>query len=208
MDHHSPAVSNLVVRDYREVPVDELPQRLELEWRNCRAGLLSTARRPRKRWTETLNFARPLILSSAPQFELILWVPQEATLDLEPAVRQEQAFLLDAYRDLFESPNAPLLERYQKTLQSHITHQETSLFPRLEALAPIERATRELGYEHQGLKKGLERLPKLVEQSHRGELEARQRERFDLDFYHLLEHHIERERDALYPAQAYLQAIS
>lgn len=201
-------MSGLSCRDYRALPLEELPGRLAADWANCSGGLLSTARRPRKRWTETLGFARALILSSAPQFEIILWVPNECELPLPKEVAQEQEFLLDSYGRLLDqqSPqSSELLERYSHTLRTHIHEQEAVLFPELVELAPIERAARELGYEHRGLEKGMERLPEIVRLSQLGELDPHARERFSLDFYHLLEHHLERERDALYPARAYLQ---
>lgn len=192
--------------DHRNLDPEDLAERFRLDWAEADGGLLTTARRPRKRWTQDLDFARPLILSSAPQFELILWTPLDLALELSEEVATEQDYLLGRYKPLFDGREA--VADYVARLTTHIEHQESVLFPQLTQLAPIERALRELSYEHRGLEKGALRIPELVAQAQAGTLTAKSREQFDLDFFHLLEHHVERERDALFPAQKFLQQFS
>ncbi len=199
MDRVSAAVIELI--DLRETPLEDLPERVQLEWTPPATLILS--RRPSNRWMEGLNFARPLRLSSAPLYELVLWVSPEALPELPPELQQEHQELLRGYHALFREDGD--VEAYLGLLEQHIRYQETQLFATIGAALPIERALRELGYEHRGLEKGAARVRDAVAQHRRGELEKKARDRLDLDFYHLLEHHIERERDALLPAWSFLQ---
>jgi hypothetical protein len=50
-------------------------------------------------------------------------------------------------------------------------------------------------------------MPAILEQQRAEVLENRARERFDLDFYHLLEHNLERKLEAVYPALAYFESM-
>lgn len=190
--------------DLREEALETLPERVKEAW--AAPGCLILSRRPSKNWVESLEFAHPLRLSSAPLYELILWLEPSQLGALPEEVRVDQRELLDGYHRLFREEGD--LEAYLSRLTEHIRSQEKELFPSVAALAPVERALRELSYEHRGLEKGALRLREAVAQHRRGELEKKDKDRLDLDFYHLLEHHIERERDALYPACSFLQINS
>lgn len=193
-------MSALPLLDLRERPVESLPTELEARWKEGRGdALLVASRRPSKRWTAPLDFARPLHLASAPLYELVLWVDAELDLSLPADVVEEQREMLAGYRGLFEQPSG--WEAYDARLRRHIRDQEAELYPRLLERAPVERATRELSYEHRGLEKGCQRLGEMLRA---GGLEKKDRDRLDLDFFHLLEHHVERERDALIPAWIFL----
>ncbi len=193
-------VSAALIRlhDLRDVSVGDLLPHLVDLWRQHGGPLLTVSRRPDKHWTRTIDFARPLILSSAPLYELVLWVDPEEEIVLPEDALQEQAALLGGYLALFsdESP----VENYLELLDRHIESQDRGLYLQIARLAPLERALRELGYEHKGLKQGASALPQAIEKHRAGRLEKKARERLDLDFYHLLEHHLERERLALIPA--------
>lgn len=194
----------IALTDLSEVTLETLPTRVRREWEEHGSGLLTLSRRPSKRWTADLQFAHPLILSSAPLYELILWLNPDQ-LEVPKEDRDEQRFLLEGYRQLFAGELE--VEEYIARLHQHIARQESGLFPHLVSLAPMERATRELGYEHRGLEKGAAQLAIAVADFRAGKLEKVSRERLDLDFYHLLEHHIERERDALIPAWKWLSKV-
>ena len=190
-------------------PPTHLPDVLEKAWQQRQTSyLLSLARRPKKNWTRELDFAHPLVLSSAPQFELILWVPSDSNTQLPEAIQAEQDYLLKAYAPLFETSQESRFEDYKSRLLAHIQTQESQLWHELqgEATTPgcappeLGRALRELSYEHRGLEKGLTSLEQALKKAQRGQLLAKEREKLDLDFYHLLEHHLEREAQALYPA--------
>lgn len=189
--------------DFRQTPSEELPARLRKAWEESPSGLLTVSRRPAKRWTRELDFAHALILSSAPLYELVLWLDPALVPNLPEAVKEEQDYLLRGYQRLFSGELE--VEEYIARLDQHIALQERELFPAIAALAPVERSLRELGYEHRGLEKGAASLSEAVKDFHLGKLEKGARERLDLDFFHLLEHHIERERDALIPAWKWLE---
>lgn len=191
--------------DLRATPVDDLPNQLQLAWNRSPGCMLTVSRRPGRRWTKSIAFAQALVLSSAPLYELILWLESSAIPILPTAVVEEQSYLLQGYHSLFSGELE--VEDYLQRLLAHIQDQERQMFPAMATLAPVERALRELGYEHQGLSKGAENLRSAVAAHQRGKLEKAARERLDLDFYHLLEHHIERERDAVIPAWKWLEKL-
>jgi hypothetical protein len=185
--------------DLREVPLESLPQAVHEHWHAQDNGqLLTISRRPHKKWTTSLDFARPLVLSSSPMFEQILWTDRESSLPLPESVQQEQDALLAGYHRLFRGEGS--VETYLKTLRRHVEEQEAVFYPALLKLAPLERALRELGYEHQGLLKNAAQLCEAVPRHQAGQLARKEKDRLDLDFFHLLEHHLERERDAIVPA--------
>jgi hypothetical protein len=185
--------------DLRSEPVDSLPDRISEAWRQAPRLLLTVSRRPGKRWTQGMTFARGLVLASAPLYELVLWIDRATEFPLMPAeALQDQEELLGGYQRLFSQESD--VEAYCQLLSRHIEHQERHLFPQLTELAPVDRATRELCYEHRGLEKGIEALRMAISSNQGGRLSKKDKDRLDLDFFHLLEHHLERERDAVFPA--------
>ena len=194
----------IALTDLREADLETLPTRVRREWEEHGSGLLTLSRRPSKRWTASLDFAHPLILSSAPLYELILWL-DDNQVELPQEDHDEQHFLLEGYRQLFAGELE--VDEYVAQLHQHIARQESELFPHLVSLAPVERATREMGYEHRGLEKEAKKLAVAVAGFLAGKFEKADRDRLDLDFYHLLEHHVERERDALIPAWKWLSKV-
>ena len=79
--------------------------------------MLVASRRPSKSWTKALDFARPLTLSSAPLYELILWVDPRAETPLPQEAEQDQHALLRDYPALFSAGGC--VERYLERLHRH-----------------------------------------------------------------------------------------
>lgn len=184
---------------------DQLPSQLKEDLdSNSSAVLIWVARRPRKNWFAGLSDHTALVLSSAPRYEQIVWLPPNYRPESPLGFEQECEYLLNAYRELFELKtcvsDCSALHTYCDTLNRHISSQEQELFPRALQNLPIDRCLRELSYEHRGLEIGLKRLPTVLQAARDGILSKREKELFDLDFFHLLEHHLERESGALYPA--------
>lgn len=196
--------------DFRDVELEKLPQRLLESLAHCsEKPLFWLARRPSKRWHLKLTDRHGLLLSSAPQYEQILWLPCGQSPEIPEDFKSQSDSLLTSYHDLFrihdKEQRLSAGASYREALAEHIEDQEL-LFSQhaLSRIGPLSRCLRELGYEHLGLRRGSERLPALLSSA---ELATPLKERFDLDFYHLLEHHLERERDALYPALVALELI-
>lgn len=194
----------MVCHDLRSRSATDLPSILESLWVESPRGLLAVSHRPHKKWTAALTFAHPLIFSSSALYELILWAPKDLDLNLSDEVALEQRRLLDDYRDIFKPEDRSLqrqaLKLYTDQIHQHIARDESNFYPLLLERIPVERALKELSYEHRGLEKGLQDISKSLEDRPHEKLTAKERERLDLNFYHLLEHHLERERNALYPA--------
>lgn len=190
--------------DQRALPLEQLEGQLLSDLsKSPNKPVLWTARRPRKRWFVGLVAHRPLVLASSSQFEQILWLPPDALAPVPEEWQTESESLLEDYPRLFESGDA---QSYSERVRSHIAKQESELFDELKSRLPsTERALRELCYEHRGLEAGLERLPTILSRFRSGDLSSRDRERFDLDFYHLLEHNLERKLEAVFPALAYFR---
>lgn len=200
------------VLDHRSRPLDELPSLLSQEFAAAPEALLWTAKRPRKNWHLDFTEMSPHLLATSAQYEQIFWVEPSVALPISSAVQAEHKFLLEAYKELFLG-DAPVetcsgWQSYRATLLEHIKEQESRTYPDLIENLPVERPLRELGYEHRGLEKGLKRMPQVLKASREGSLSSREREIFDLDFYHLLEHHLERETEAVYPTISYFQRHS
>lgn len=199
------------VVDHRKVDPNKLSSLLLQELEAIQQpSLLWIARRPKKRWHLGLVDWHPHLLSSAPQHEEILWLAPEVACSPNPAFVEHCEHLLNDYKALFQGKE-PISEcqrwrAYRKLLLSHIEKQEKKTFPDLKREFPIDRPLRELGYEHRGLERGLEQLPPILQRARDGQLSKKEREQVDLDFFHLLEHHVERERDALSPIQVFLNS--
>lgn len=204
--------SYCTVLDYRANPVEELEHLLVSHLKTAETpSLLWQAKRPKKRWFQGLSDWSPLVLSSAPAFEQILWLHPNLTPMPPLDFQEECSKLLEDYAGLFEGSSeietCPKWQSYRELLLRHVKVQQENVFPQLLEKLPVDRATRELGYEHQGLLKNLETLKEAVRSARAGQLERRLREKIDLDFYHLLEHHIERETEALLPAIVFLEGV-
>lgn len=83
--------------------------------------------------------------------------------------------------------------RLQSEILEHLDWEEAELYPRFDAWLGHNRVTRELGYEHLGIR----RLLPGLEAALAGDRKAW--EKFSLDLIHLIEHHIEHEEQSLYP---------
>ncbi len=191
-------------KDHRGDAVEALPELLKQDLDHCQGGaLLWTAKRPRKGWFKGLTTWTPLVFSSGPLFEQILWLRPDLAVAPPAEFSQQCERLLSDYKELFRKTTpveqCPDWISYRTLLQNHIAEQEQDHYRQLEKRLPVARALRELEYEHRGLEKGLLRFPAILEASRSGRLTSRERELFDLDFYHLLEHHLEREANAIYP---------
>jgi hypothetical protein len=207
----SPARPILYV-DHRKADDRHLPQLLAQELDRASDGALFwVAKRPRKRWFKSLTSWVPHVFSTGPLFEQILWLRPDLAVGPPESFDTEQKRLLTQYKTLFEG-DTPVVEcerwlSYKSLLIRHITSQETDTFPILERQLPVQRALRELGYEHRGLERGLDSMPAILQEARNARLSSQNRERFDLDFFHLLEHHLERETEAVYPAIVFLEGV-
>lgn len=88
---------------------------------------------------------------------------------------------------------------FARALEAELRREEERLFPRWRAATGDERAPRELGYEIAGIRKGLLRLDEILQGVREGTLTKRERDRYDIDFFHLVEHHVERLERSLLP---------
>ncbi len=126
--------------------------------------------------------------------------------------RGEAPPVLDSYRDehrrLIELYPAMVrsalegrvgTEEFVQLMSSHLNREEEELFALVERWTGEPRLARELGYDHQGLRAGLAKLPDFVERVARGETTKKARDAFEIEFFHLFEHHYEREELSLYP---------
>ena len=130
------------------------------------------------------------------------------TRDLEPAARlsaqiEQQQRWLDGFAQLkeraaHERPVAEGVEALQGSILAQLEWEERVIFPAVSHFLQNDRAARELGYEHQGLRRF---LPGLLSALQNGKAW----ERFSLDCIHLLEHHIEHEQRGMFPIYARLE---
>lgn len=195
----------LPTKDLRLLDVSALPSELERLWRAHPDGFWSVARKLGRRWTAGISWAHPLVLASAPLYELILWIPLEATVPLPEEVARTHRMLLGGYSDLFDSLDPEREAQYHTQLLQHFEVSEAEVYLKLETMPYADRAIREMRYERQGLTKGLAQLSDCLAAARSRSLERPRKERLDLDFFHLLEHHLERERDAIYPSWVFLK---
>lgn len=115
-------------------------------------------------------------------------------------LRKENAEWLAAFRELRQQaladrPWHEQAEQLQTSIQRRLRWEEAEIFPALDKFLLSNRPTREMFYEHEGIRRY---LPGLVEALAypRGD---RGWEKFSLDLIHLIEHHIEHEERGLYP---------
>ena len=203
MDFVSATVETVDVRD---VSASDLEKVLVRTLADCPAdACLWTACRPRKNWFKGLTEFQPHVLASSAKYEQIFWLAPGVGPTLPQSWTDDCRRLLSEYPALFTGGSFP---EYRDAVLQHIHLQESKLFPKLLNYLPdVQRALREISYEHRGLEEGLRRMPAILEQQRAEVLENRARERFDLDFYHLLEHNLERKLEAVYPALAYFKSM-
>lgn len=84
-------------------------------------------------------------------------------------------------------------------IEEHLQWEETHLFPALDAFLSTNRVTRELSYEHLGIRRLLPKLGPVLEQLPHHANPRKLWEQFALELIHLIEHHIEREERSIYP---------
>lgn len=190
--------------DLRADQPDGLLESIAALWNEQPQGLLTVSRRPSKRWTEAADFAHPLVLSSAALFELVLWIPKASVKPIPQELQAELLSLLSDYKEFFASPERDAGTHYLQKLELHVHSQEETLYSTMARFPHLDRAIRELRYEHQGIVRGLAGLRLAQEAALAESLEKRDKDRLDLDFFHLLEHHLEREIEALYPTWFFL----
>lgn len=85
--------------------------------------------------------------------------------------------------------------KLRQSILEQLLHEERQIFPTVEKFLLSNRPTREMLYEHEGIRRFLPGLEEALA-SRPGD---RTWERFSLDLIHLLEHHIEHEERGLYP---------
>lgn len=105
--------------------------------------------------------------------------------DLRLAAQQGQPYTDDA-RQLIEE------------ILRELDIEEKQMYTPLERWLGNGRPTRELGYEHLGIRRGIPRLLEALEAVASGQ-PVKVWERFSLDVIHLIEHHLEHDHDGPYP---------
>lgn len=120
-------------------------------------------------------------------------------------VRRQHRSLEQLYRQAFSEafqgrPQAlELGRRMEALLTRHLDLEESLLYPLYLRLTGDPRTPREMGYEHEGVRRGLGRLAEMLGQAAAGQASKRQIDAYEIDFFHLLEHHTKREEGALLP---------
>lgn len=131
--------------------------------------------------------AWPVVPGPSAYFYLVHRPRPEAARVLDVVRRQHQEIVR-----LYRAQDGPGLESF---LLRHMETEEATLYP-LYARVVEERQIRELGYEHLGLRRG---LPEWREFLTRTDASKRDRDGMDIKFFHLFEHHMEREEESLLP---------
>lgn len=121
-------------------------------------------------------------------FYYLVHAPRPAAPAVLDIVRRQHQEIIRLYR----AADGPGLESF---LLRHMETEEEALYP-LYARLVEERQIRELGYEHLGLRRG---LPEWRELLLRSDVTKRERDAMDIRFFHLFEHHMEREEESLLP---------
>lgn len=126
--------------------------------------------------------------------------PGHSSAGLDP-YRREHRQLLELYPRMVASAldGHADPEPFTQLLESHLRREEEHLFGRVEEWTGEPRLARELGYDHQGLRAGLLKLPDYLERVAAGDTTKKMRDAFEIEFFHLFEHHYEREERGLYP---------
>ena len=123
--------------------------------------------------------------------------PAQPSLDKE---RSEQSGWLLEFKELrAASFLGEVCQKATSQLQQRILTmldwEERVLYPPVNKFLRTDRPTREMHYEHQGIRRFLPRLDAAL----RCHGSGRGWERFSLDLIHLVEHHLKHEGQGLYP---------
>lgn len=134
--------------------------------------------------------------------------PEKAGTDLENR-RQEHAEWLQLFARLKNEAlqgldTQPTVQALLQSIEAHLQWEEAVLFPRIDQFLGTNRVTRELSYEHQGIRRWLPQLPEVLDglkpfSSWTEDTRRKAWEKLSLDLIHLLEHHIEHEERGPYP---------
>ncbi len=185
--------------DLRRVPAEEAAGRLDEAWSRLQTPLLVRSFRPLPP-TPTGLVAWPLVDGPSAFFSVYSQPrPQSQALD---RLRQDHLELARLYHSSVKQALAgeelTLKPQFQHLLIDHLKFEEDHLFGLFSEVVDDERLVRELGYEHQGIRQGLEAYPDFLDRV-LGGCTKKERDSFEIDFFHLIEHHVEREEKALYP---------
>ena len=176
-------------------PAQELANRLE-EISHTEALLVSSKTSFPSEW-QTDHFH---VLIDGPSMFMRAYFTAPKTGSRLAKLREENQSWLDAFRDLrcLALDGAPWAERaaqLQLSILERLGWEETEIHPPLDKFFPTNRPTREMFYEHEGIRRFLPGLEEALASPRWSALW----ERFSLDLIHLLEHHIEHEERGLYP---------
>lgn len=115
-------------------------------------------------------------------------------------VRAENTRWLQSFRQLRSrclegQPWADEASQLREAILQQLLWEEREVYPALDKFLPSNRPTREMFYEHEGIRRYLPEMEEALASPDRD----RRWERFSLNLIHLLEHHIEHEERGLYP---------
>lgn len=107
---------------------------------------------------------------------------------------------LAEFERLRHAPDPVAGEALAGCILDGIAWEEEHVYKPLRRLLPSDRALRDLGYEHQGLRRGLPRFAAVL-QSMLDQPEAARTawSRYQIEVVHLLEHHLEHEERGAWP---------
>lgn len=116
------------------------------------------------------------------------------------ALRRENAGWLESFAELRSRALAGQEWRadagqLRETILRRLNWEEREIYPALDKFLLSNRPTREMFYEHEGIRRYLPELEEALASPERD----RRWELFSLNLIHLLEHHIEHEERGLYP---------
>lgn len=125
---------------------------------------------------------------------------QAATAAPLDGLREENAQWLADFRQLRElalagQPWRAEAARLSQSILDRLSWEEREIYPALDKFLLTNRPTREMFYEHEGIRRYLPELETVLAAAE----DNRTWERFSLNLIHLLEHHIEHEERGLYP---------
>lgn len=131
------------------------------------------------------------------------------TFHLKPLYEQQQKILQLYKRCIHLDPmdsqeRLNIGQQFVTELKGHLLFKENLLWPVWREGTQEERVLRELGYEHQGLHKGLKTFMDFVHQIVQEKVSKREKDHYDIEFFHLFEHHMEREQEGFYPCLEWL----
>ncbi len=147
--------------------------------------------------TEVSPFTRYSLIDGPSAYYSLFTHPTEGDERLSRQRQEHQAWLIEfkSLRQLaLQGEDTSTASRLlQSEIVEHLAWEEAELYPRFDAWLGTNRVTRELGYEHLGIRRMLPGLEAALVG------DGKVWEKFSLDLIHLLEHHIEHEERGLYP---------